>query len=411
MLRGRDRCAGALAVLAWAAGVLTVASSAFAQPPPPPAQQALALVGKGIVWYDEGPVLLRGFASESVSLGGIKAEASRWRPQLDSSAGAVAGLLGEGGFIGGLPPARLASIAQPKPVSGGGCEDWQPSVEVRADFVVAADDLVSAASARCPRAADGARQPLFARSLRGGGWRVLRWLAGDAAPILAAEGDLLAVGQQITRATMSVLILDVRSGRVRAHFHLRDGYLDFASRNRLVLAVPREPGFPLGPREQEGGGFYGDSEGSSGPYELALYSTRGRRISGLGSYLELPLVSAMHLVENESSEAGEVISVRSLAGGAPTRLIGFDNPERELVTLAFRWPVLAMAETTRAILQLGEVQCGTGYYGQPSPAFLQIFDLARSEPFIAPPAPSPLESSDPLTGCAPIPKAAVPALR
>jgi hypothetical protein len=74
--------------------------------------------------------------------------------------------------------------------------------------------------------------------LRGGRWRVLRWLAGDPEPpVLAAEGNLVAVGAQLSSAKMEVSILDVRNGRADARFDLPYGHLAFASRDRLVLSV------------------------------------------------------------------------------------------------------------------------------------------------------------------------------
>jgi hypothetical protein len=68
---------------------------------------------------------------------------------------------------------------------------------------------------------------------------VLRWLTGEYEPVLAAEGPLLAVGVQHSLAQMGVSILDLHDGQVHAHFTLPDGYLSFASRDRLVLSSPK----------------------------------------------------------------------------------------------------------------------------------------------------------------------------
>jgi hypothetical protein len=217
-------------------------------------------------------------------------------------------------------------------------------------------------------------QPLFIRSLRGGRWRVLRWLAGDTEPpVLTAEGNLVAVGVQLSNAEMEVSILDVRNGRTEARFDLPYGHLAFASRDRLVLSAPV---LPVG-------------------YRLALYSTRGQRIAELGSAQEPPLVSGMHLVTDE----GQTVSVRSVAGGAAKAVIGFNSPVRSLVALAFRWPALVVVETTSAPLLPSEVHCWSSGYGPASVPFLGLFDLARDQPFVPAPALINVEPSKPLEHC------------
>ncbi len=343
------------------------------------------MIERGVVWFDDGPILLDGFKSGSTRLGAIDAQDERL-PRIASSATAVAVLGGDEEnveFLGGVPPSRLVPIAQPKLVRGGGCRGWLAG----GDFVVAGDDLVAAGE--CQWDDPSVRQPLFIRSLRGGRWRVLRWLAGESDPILAAEGNLVAVGVQFSSAKMEVSILDVRSRRIQARFNLPDGHLGFASRDRLVLSVPA----PSSPKEVD----FPLSEWS-GPFHLALYSTRGGRIAGLGSAQEPPLVSGMHLVTHE----GQTVSVRSVTGGAAKAVIGFDAG-RELVTLAFRWPALVVVQTTSAPLLPSEVHCWSGDYGPASKPFLGIFDLAHSEPFV--PAPTLVHAgpSEPLTGCGPAP--------
>jgi hypothetical protein len=143
----------------------------------------------------------------------------------------------ESQFLGGVPPGPLVAIAQPRPVGGGGCKGWVPGDE---DFVVAEDELL--ATGECEQDEAQERQPLFVRSLRGGPWRVLRWLPGDSEPMmLAAEGNLVAVGlafsRTLTSAEMQISTLNVRNGRTQAHFDVPYGHLAFASRDRLVLSV------------------------------------------------------------------------------------------------------------------------------------------------------------------------------
>jgi hypothetical protein len=382
-----------------ATGGLAGGAQAFAQPlkPPPPLQQAVAVVKSGVIWFNDGSLLLRRFGAGSVSLGAFPTREQR-APQIVTSASAVAGLLGGEGFVGGIVPHRLAPIPPPKPISGGGCTGWQPEVRAPADFVVVNDDLVVAAQGECPEGG-ATRQPLFIRNLRGGRWHVLRWLTGRNSPILAAEGDVLAVGVQFSLTTMAVALIDVRDQRTTARFILPDGYLAFASRNRLLLSASPAQDFPLGPQVSlAGGGVITRSGGAGFPYHIVLYTTRGRRLVELGSAVEAPPVSHMHIiVEREGT-----LAVLSLAGGPRRALTGFNAPARELLTLAFRWPALAILQTTSAILPASEVTCEhEDYYGPASAPFLTILDLARDEPFLPPPPSSLLESSDLLSHCPP----------
>jgi hypothetical protein len=376
-------------------------AGARAQPPPPPPKQALALVGAGAVWFDEGPLVLQRGRSGRRSLGAVLRPARL--PQMASSPSAAAGLLSDERFVGGVPPGPMRRIAQPRPVSGGGCRRWVPATDTPGDFVVAGDDLVAAAVCEpIPKGVEfGARirQPLFLRDLRGGGgWRVLRWLPGELPPILAAEGMLVASGVQVSAARMMVTILDVRDGASKARFPMPDGYLAFASPNRLLLSVAVGNGAPLEPQLRFGSGTYG-GPGNAGGYSLALYSTQGRRTAGLGFYREIPLVSHTHMLGEEFVGNGPILTVRGLPTGRPRPVIGFNDPARKLVALAFRWPTLVLDETTSLALPAGLISCARGYYGQPSKPFLQTLDLARPTPFLAPPPSSPNELQNLLRGC------------
>jgi hypothetical protein len=241
-------------------------------------------------------------------------------------------------------------------------------------------------------------QPLFARDLRGGRWRVLRWLPGDTPPLLAAEDNRIAIGLQFTTTKMEVSLVDVGSGRTQAHFGVPDGYLSFASPQRLLLSTPsweRELGqFPLAPQPRPSAFPY-SRLGAKG-YSLSLYSTKGKRIASVGSTQEAPLVSDMHLVtvgggEEASSlegASGSVIVLRGLRSGQTRQVIGFNPPGRELIALAFRWPALVVVESTSAPLRQSEVTCSSGEYQPSSGPFLATFDLAFPEAFVpAPPSP------------------------
>ncbi len=386
----RRWCAWACGVSVWVTVGAVFAGGTAAIVPPRPPRQSVAVVGRGAVWFDEGSVFFKGFHSGRVRLGALNSQS---RPRIASSATAVALSGGENAeFLGGVPPSPLTAIAAPKLLGGSGCKGWQPGGE----FVVAGDDLVAAGE--CQWDDRSVRQPLFVRSLRGGHWRVLRWLAvvslpgGDGvytnvSPVLAAEGDLVAVGVQLSSARMDVSILDVRSGRTVARFDLPDGSLAFASPSRLVLSVPA----PSAPDEVD---FPLDEW--SGPFDLALYSTRGRRIARLGSAERLPSISGMHLLTEELDTG--TISVRSVTGGAPEPVVGF-NEARESLALAFRWPALVVVEATRAPLLPSEVHCWSGDYGPAGSPFLGVFNLAGNPPFVPAPTLVRVEPSHPPTNC------------
>ncbi len=369
------------------------------------------MVRSGVVWVDQWRVLFQGFWSGSTILGGAGTQA----PTLASSGGAVALVGGAaGGFAAAVPPGRFAPLEQSgeeaREVRGGECTSWAPAIGglVRTDFAVAGDELVDAGE--CQGENGGIReqelatsQPLFVRSLRGGNWRVLRWLAGNNPPILATEGRLLAIGVQLPLAKMRVTILDLGTGQMMAQFYAPDGYLSFASSRRLVLSVPTPPEAEeaqLAPAGEIAQPLADPPIRLTRPsYRIELYSLRGRRLADLGTATQPPLVSHMHLVEHESVDGDSVLVERSVLGGASRPLIGFNEPARSLVALAFRWPAVAVVETTRAPLSQSEVTCTSGEYHPPSAPFLAILDLARAEPVVPPPPSADLVRP---TGCPPM---------
>lgn len=366
-----------------AAALLGLTPCASAVVPTRPPLQPVTVVGRGAVWFRGGPVLLEGFSSPTMRLGGLEQLPQR----VASSATGVAGLIGaedEGEFFGSVPPSPFVTLGHPPLRPGAGCKGWLAG----RDFVVAADELVAAGECNWENVA--VRQPLFVHSLSGGRWRVLRWLPGDVPPILAAGGNLLAIGVQVSSAQMDVSILDIRTGRTQARFVLPDAYLAFASPNRLVLSAdePSSPGAWVAPEEAPGGG----------PYRLWLYSTRGQRIADLGSAGIPPLVSGMHMVADEEG----TITVRGVTGGGSREVVGFDDA-RELDTFAFRWPALAVVQATRLPRLPSEVGCWTPEYGPVSSTGLEIFDLARDEPFMAAPPLVKVQPSQPLSDCGPAP--------
>jgi hypothetical protein len=378
----RDRWLRWTAIVSCALVLASVCSvaSADGQPPPAPFEnRGLAIVNGGVLWFDEGALLLQGPRWGLRRLG----TGSSFPKDFSSSETAIATLdenvraSGEPHFLASVLPRRLSSIAQPHRLRGAGCTWWEPS----ADFVVVEDDLVAAGECqevteRPPRA------PLFIRSLRGGRWRALRWIAGVSSPELAAEGPLLAVGAHRLDRRMTVTVLDLDTGAVQARFRTPIGRLAFASPRRLVLEVPDRHG--LAERRR--------------PVRLRLYSSHGSYLRNLGVMTE-PLVSGMHIVAYENG----ALSVKSVGGGSARPIVGFNPPAREVKAFAFRWPELVVSETTSKPLLASEVNCWSGSYGRSSKPFLAPFDLARVEPFDAPPATAHVEPAVPLTNCGPAP--------
>src|SRR5271163_435066 len=136
------------------------ASEGLAVPELRPPNQALAIVNGGVLWFDEGSLILQGPHSERTQLGA----GGFSKDDFSSSASATAALVGSGGlseephFVASVLPRRLSAIAQPPRLSGGGCTWWEPSKP----FVVVADDLVAAGE--CQEITEHpAREPLFIR--------------------------------------------------------------------------------------------------------------------------------------------------------------------------------------------------------------------------------------------------------
>jgi hypothetical protein len=341
--------------------------------------KGLAIVNGGVLWLDEGALLLEG-----PHLGTRRLWASSsFQDDFSSSASATAvrlenvTLSEEPHFVASVLPRRLSLIAQPQgPPSGGGCTWWEPS----GDFVVVQDKLVAAGE--CQEVTEHpVREPLFIRNLRGGRWTVLQWFAGVPALEFAAEGPLLVIGARRSDRRMTVSILDLSTGAMQARFETPLGQLAFASPQRLVLEVPDR--VTSSERRQ--------------PVGLRLYSTLGNYIASLGDLTE-PLISGMHIVAYEHG----TLSVSSVAGGPPRPVVGF-NPARGLEAFALHWPELVVSETTSKPLLPSEVGCWGDGYSPSSEPFLATFDLARVEPFDAPPATVHVEPAVPLTNCGPAP--------
>ena len=328
------RHAGLLVVFG-CVGVLVLAPpTASAMVQPTPLNEGVAIDGAGVVWIDEHQMRFTRFLRpRSFTRPAPDSE----RATLASSAGAVATTSGgePTRFVVGDPPGRLTPIAQPPSVRSPECVGWEPGTAADADFVLAGDELVAAGECEREELELGspapARQPVFGRDIRGGRWRVLRWIPGKQPPLLAADGSSSAIGVQQSPEHTEVLVIDTATGRLRARFKVDDGYLGFASPTRLVLAVPvagrtGDQTWPLPPVEEEGSSV-SESEPPESSFRLELYSTIGVHLGGLGTVTGRPLVSNMHLLLHENGR----VSVRSLKGRRARPVIGFEPPARSLL--------------------------------------------------------------------------------
>ncbi|HEY4428268.1 MAG TPA: hypothetical protein VGN08_08710 [Solirubrobacteraceae bacterium] len=391
----RWSCLAGFTVLWLVLALPNVSSAALAPHPIGPASEVTVL-RNGVVWVDEGRVLFQGFWSGTASLGAVEPFSST----LASSDTSVAVTRGGGrqGFAAGAPPRRLAPVEQIyEGVRHGDCSSWVPLIGYPSDFAVARDQLVDGSECQGEIGGQEATtsEPLFVRNIRGGAWHILRWLDSEGPPILATEGNLLAIGVQLSSTRMRVTILDVATAKVAARFDAPDGYLSFASPHRLVLSVQ----LPVAGFLPAAGAATRVPPLRRQLYRSELYSVHGRRLADLGTTPELPLVSNMHRLVWEIVEGRSVLAVRNLLAGPSRRLIGFSEPARSLRGLAFRWPAVAVVETTSAPLAQSEVTCHSGEYHHPSPPFLAIFELERSEPFV--PAPPPAHLALPAGNCPP----------
>ena len=362
----------------------------------------MAIVRAGVVWYDNGVVRMIGHDGKRTVLARWKQPYAEEPPQMSSSGVAVA-LAADGRFMGGIPPAHLSLLSSGRADSSTECPRWRPELRSIGNFVVAGDQLIVAAEPTCG-GSGSSPQPVFAKDLRGGRWRVLRWLPGTAPPMLAADGSLVAIGVQRSPSLMNVGVVDADSGSTVAHARLPDGYLAFAGKDRLSVSVPTFGGFPFYYRLETQGGSYGGSRGSlGGEYRVALYKTDGRYVASLGTSYEQPDLSAMRriAVSYNAEMETQTLAEQDLSDAQTRDVIGFDQG-RALLAIAWRWPLLAAIETTSVALPSGQFNCDYGTYGPPSPPFLTTIDLAQSSPFDPPPQrPSQPTSQQVLATCGP----------
>ena len=71
------------------------------------------MLGRGVVWFDEGPAFFDGYRSPIAPFGTCALVPNRAQESVAASASAVAALRYQGGFVGGLPPAPLKPSRSP----------------------------------------------------------------------------------------------------------------------------------------------------------------------------------------------------------------------------------------------------------------------------------------------------------
>jgi hypothetical protein len=376
-----------IAVAAVASFVLFADGNALAVPAPPPPREAIAALPNGAVWFDGNHVRLAGASGAIRTIRSLPA--NDFGPYEVQAAERTVAVLAGNDLLAGELPGPIRKV----PVGGNGCWRAAPA-SLTTFFTVAPGSLLLDGSWSCSFASASGPQPVFVRSIKGGSWRVLRTAPGAAPPILAAHGDVVAIGTQRSLERMSVVLLHLGTGREIARFAMPDGYLAFAGSDRLLLTVPESASFPLEPRVDVAGSEIGGNAAGGG-YSLALYSVRGRFLASLGATSELPIVSGSHLVTVDDNEDGtQTISVRSLGSGVATPVIGFDAQGRALLTAALRWPRLVIVQTTSAPLPDGQFNCRFGTYGPPSAPFIDTIDLAHPIQYLPPPPQPPQPPPD-----------------
>ena len=370
-------------------------------PGPVPAQapqgEAIAGSPRRGLWFDGAEV--RRLPGGAV-VAQLPAGATRW-PYITRFSSAGFALLAGGELFSGRPQTPPRRV----PTARVGC--WTAGAATSgAPFTAAGDELISAAAWSCAPRAPAAQQPIFARKLRGGRWRILTHVPGQWPPILAGDQDTVAIGVQRTRSRMRVLLINTTGRSIAPPMLVPDGYLAQDGPGRLVVSVPSGDSFPLEPRYDVGFGFV-EYRGVGAPpvdasdvYRVSEYSARGQLLRRFGTSANQPLVSGGHMVVSAIAPDGsETLTLRSLTSRVSRPLIGFSDPGRVLMAAAFTWPMLALVDTTSAALPDGEFTCTNGTFLPPTAPTLVKVNVIRT-PFTPAPQPTPAQRS---AQCGPAP--------
>jgi hypothetical protein len=372
--------------------VLAGAGSAGARavPPGPLAAQSVVVLPAGVLWWNKTSAVLVGRGGRMSTLAAVPSMGTagllEGQPLILASGDWVA--IGvNGSTLVGLAPGPLHAVAADAPFVGDGCGGWRPDIALDASARMAVADgrLLLSGRSSCPSGSSRARQPVYVQDIRSGRWRVLRLLPAGPAPVLAASGELAAIGVQMPSARMRVQVIDLASGRTRAQFMAPDGYLAFAGPGRLLLTAPQNPNeLPL---------HFATAPifGGEGPYRAALYSTSGRHLRSLGAFTAAPMLSHGTLVDFQDGVLGAV----DLRTGAVRPLVGFYPPGRSLYAFALGFPALALVQSTTPLA--ATPSCFNGGYGSTTGPYLTVLDLRHPPPYApAPPGPPPIPF---LPGC------------
>jgi hypothetical protein len=375
---------------------------------PPPEGEAIAGSFQRGLWFDGSDV--RRLPS-GVVIARLATTATQW-PYLTRFSGEGNVLIAGGRLFSG------GSNAAPKAVPRGQSGCWIAGAPADGAFVVVAgDELISGPVWSCGSRPSRERQPIFWRKLTGGRWHVLTTVPGLWPPILAADGNVVAIGVQKAPSRMNVELISTAGRLVASPVSLPDGYLGLARPQRLVLSTPTQFRFPLEPRYDAGFGYvdYPGADTTSAAanntypithsaYSIAEYLAHGQLVRRLGTSDTQPLISdAVMIVSALSASGDETLMLRSLVNGKSRSLIAFSDPGRVLMNDAFTWPTLTLVETTSAALPDGQFSCTYGTYAPPTSPKLANLNVTRGSFIPAPATPPQPTPAQRLAQCGPVP--------
>jgi hypothetical protein len=370
------------------------AASASAQPALPLRQVGLQITASGVVWDDEGTVVLQHAGRQRV-LAAAPPERV-FAPELSSDGRSVA-LRTSTGLLAGTPPSRLHAVGRSRPVGPGACGGYRVEPAASAPFVVSDGRLILAGTPVCQSQPPHGLLPLFVRPLDGGRWRVLLRIPTTIAPMLAACGHWLAIGIPLGPSSMRVDVIDTRSGRVRYELDLPPADLAIDSNGGLLAAVPTfESTFPIqAPNDANGVG-----------YRLLWASPGGRARQIEPSIIGAPAISGdrvAYLAESSDPEHPKALYVLNLSSGHAREIIAFSAPQRSIFAFSLRGPELAWVQSDTTPLPQGQFTCENGQFEPVGPRHVVIADIDRSAlPIPAPPEPAPIESGQEVARCGPL---------
>jgi hypothetical protein len=392
---------------------LAPAADALINASQPVPSSAVDVTAQGVVWSDESGVFRLVSPDGRASLldgGGGPNLLSVGVPDRLTGSGNWVAALADGGrsgveVVAGHLPDGLHALAGGPPVGPGGCRDWAAApapVEDLGDqiaFAVNGNELSLAGTPVCRHATPAAPRPLFARSLPGGTWHVLRWLPNTGTPRLVAAGPWLAIGTAAANGSTSVDVINARTGRLRNHVSLPGTYETLAldESGLLVAAVLPDPPAPLPPPGSTPVVRTGPA--AAGPtsefrmYWVAPGSRRLRPLPVAVGSMPDPVWSlsdgrlAYVMTNDDATSANPngttTLAVTDLRRHTTRRVSGFGD-ERDLLAFDLGGSRLAWVQTESTLLPTSMWSCTTGPFAT-GPRTLHVLDLRTSATFIPPP--------------------------